>query len=158
MRVYFMSDLHLEMGPLNIALPTPQNRDTDVLVLAGDICSLHQLDPRNSSIEAVSHRAVMKAFKEQVERLFSLVVIVGGNHDIYGSLIDNGTLLLRQHFPNAIILENDAIEINGLRFIGATLWSSFHNADPDSARACSEGMSDFSTIRKIGADHTDLGA
>lgn len=55
------------------------------------------------------------------------VVTVLGNHDFYGSSIDRSLEVARRQLAgtNVHFLENDTVVINGVRFIGATLWTDF---------------------------------
>lgn len=55
-------------------------------------------------------------------------VYVAGNHEFYkGSLkegLEDGRAAA-ERFPNVHFLENDYVVINGIRFIGATLWTYY---------------------------------
>ncbi|MDD2881095.1 MAG: metallophosphoesterase [Rhodoferax sp.] len=117
MKIQLASDLHLELinridsqdQPVRIIGPVP---GADVLVLAGDIadgtyaCSL---------------------FSDWPSEKRAPVIYVAGNHDFYGHPIDpiydklrKGAALNNIHF-----LENDAVVIEGVRFLGATLWTDY---------------------------------
>jgi len=55
-------------------------------------------------------------------------VYVGGNHEFYkGSIVGglNEGLAAAQEFSNVHFLENESINIYGVRFIGATLWTDY---------------------------------
>ena len=103
MKLNILSDLHLSLG----ALPIPEN-DADVVILAGDIAR-----PR----EAV---AWASGFAKPV-------LYVPGNHEFYGGSIE-GTVeeLKRLCAGTAIhVLDNDEVTIDGVRFLGTTLWTDF---------------------------------
>src|SRR5687767_509714 len=103
MRLNVLSDLHLSRG----ALAIPVN-DADVVVLAGDIAR-----PR----EAI---AWASGFAKPV-------LYVAGNHEFYGGSIA-GTLadLKRLSAGSGIrVLDNDEVLIDGVRFLGTTLWTGF---------------------------------
>ena len=129
-RLNILSDLHLSRGPLEL----PDN-DADVVILAGDIAR-----PR----EAV----------DWASRLGKTVLYVPGNHEFYGGTI-RGTLgeLERLCEGTSIrVLDDDEVLINGVRFLGATLWTDFMLCGGGEQRAAAMAearryMRDFSVIR-----------
>lgn len=55
-------------------------------------------------------------------------VYVAGNHEFYGGAVKEGLEdghAAAARFPNVHFLENDFVIIDGIRFIGATLWTDF---------------------------------
>ncbi len=110
MRLLVASDLHLEFGA---TYTVPQGCKYDVVVLAGDV-------------NAPGHRAVRWALRPST---FSgrPVVFVPGNHELYGSTLQ--TELARQHEDaegtNVQVLHRRAVVIDGVRFLGCTLWTDF---------------------------------
>jgi|WetSurSiteA1Bulk_404760.scaffolds.fasta_scaffold26013_2 predicted phosphohydrolase len=105
MRISILSDLHLEFGPVD--LPAS---DADVVVLAGDI------HPKMGGLKWIK-----KAFPSQH------VIYVLGNHEYYGKSIPYLTDKLRKesHGTNVRVLENEATVIDGVSFLGCTLWTDF---------------------------------
>lgn len=109
-----MSDLHFEF---NVAVPgwmPPLPEQSDVLVLAGDISSGEHIV-----------RDVMKIASALPE---THIVFVAGNHEFYRENIDDKLEELKRIFAdnsNIHFLENAAVEINGIHFLGCTLWSGF---------------------------------
>ncbi|MBN2706290.1 MAG: metallophosphoesterase [Deltaproteobacteria bacterium] len=129
MRILVLSDLHLEFAPL--PLPTPA---VDLVLLAGDVAQ---------------GTAGLDWVKENCAGL--PVVYVAGNHEFYGSEYFWLLAQLRRQAAAAGIyfLENDAVEIGGLRFLGCSLWTDFnlyHEANLH-AKCAQRGISDFSSIR-----------
>lgn len=129
MRLYILSDLHQEFAPFS----RPPN-GCDVVILAGD-----------TNLRLTGIRWAMDSFPDLP------VLYVFGNHEFYGEkwprLIEKGRALAAG--SNVRILENDACEINGWRFFGATLWSDFQ-AVGDLARSsadAAQSMTDFKRIR-----------
>ena len=130
MRLNVLSDLHLSLGSLAI----PEN-DADVVVLAGDIAR-----PK----EAV---AWASGFAKPV-------LYVPGNHEFYGGSIA-GTLaeLERLSAGSRIrVLDNEEVVIEGVRFLGTTLWTDFMLFGEGEKRAAAmheaqRFMRDFSRIR-----------
>ncbi|MBX6317457.1 metallophosphoesterase [Pigmentiphaga sp.] len=107
MRIRVLSDLHHEHFGGNRPLP---NVDADVVVLAGDIHS-HEL-----GIEWAAH-----AFGK------TPVVYVPGNHEFYsahmGKLERKMRETARRHGIHFLV--NEAVEFEGVRFLGTTLWADF---------------------------------
>jgi Icc-related predicted phosphoesterase len=110
MKIWLFSDLHLEYADLRQPLAIP---DADVCVVAGDLCRA----PANGVHWLAKHIAPSMP-----------CVYVAGNHEYYkGSIregLEDGHAAAVQ-FPDVHILENDFVVIDGVRFIGATLWTDY---------------------------------
>jgi Icc-related predicted phosphoesterase len=110
MKLLILSDLHLEFEPFE----PPPGRESDVVILAGDIHS-----PGRRAIEWAEARFVGKP-----------VIYVPGNHEYYDSRMD---LALSEARTAAIraqvrLLDGGEIVIEGVRFLGCTLWTDFELA------------------------------
>jgi EPSP synthase (3-phosphoshikimate 1-carboxyvinyltransferase)/calcineurin-like phosphoesterase family protein len=136
MRVWHFSDLHLDVSP-QWQLPL-QRPPFDVAVVAGDLITR-------------ADRGV-KWLLENVPN--KQVVYVLGNHEAYGEDIDRTLEKARRlaHGTHVHVLENDFVEIDGVEFAGATMWTDFALFGPDRVAICMEaarnGMNDFRRIRK----------
>jgi predicted phosphodiesterase len=129
MRLNVLSDLHLSLG----ALAVPAN-DADAIVLAGDIAR-----PK----EAI---AWASGFAKPV-------LYVPGNHEFYGGSIAGTVAELRRLSAGSDIhvLDDDEVAIEGVRFLGSTLWTDFMLFDEGEKRASAMReaqrlMRDFSRI------------
>ena len=130
MKLNILSDLHLGFG----AMDGPVN-DADVVVLAGDVGR-----PREAIAWAL--------------RLDKPVLYVPGNHEFYGGSID-GRLEELQRLSEGTrvqVLDQHEVHIDGVRFLGATLWTDFELFGEPQQRAASRAeaqrtMRDFSRIR-----------
>lgn len=135
MNLALLSDLHMELGQ---GLPKI-SRSADVIVLAGDI------DSRGASIE------VARRFRNKYEKP---VIVVAGNHEHYSQELNASIQQLRDaaatedkiHF-----LENDAVQVGEVRFLGCTLWSDFaRNGEAEAANhmwLAGKYVPDFSCIQ-----------
>lgn len=114
MKIQLASDLHLEF----LKQKWPSERlvapaaGADVLVLAGDI---------HNGTDA------FKLFAEWASSTGATVIYVAGNHEFYGHEIESTRETMREaaalcgiHF-----LENERVEIGGVRFLAATLWTDY---------------------------------
>ena len=129
MRVHVMADLHLECEPFQ-----PKNVPADVMVLAGDV---------HSGVNGI--KWIRKNFRGLP------VIYVLGNHEFHGQKIPKLISEVKKlaHSSNVHVLENEAVEIGNVRFLGATLWTDFRlNGAIDLAEAAAQtGMTDFQRIR-----------
>lgn len=127
MRIHILSDLHLEFGSLRLP-----EVDADVTVLAGDI-----------GVGLMGLEWALQTFARPV-------VYVMGNHEFYGQRT------MRELWEKARakvagthvhLLENEAVEIGGMRFLGATLWTDFALlGDPQAGILAALGMNDYRNI------------
>ena len=130
MKLSVLSDLHLSQGDL----PLPGN-SADLVILAGDI--------------ARPARAIAWA-----SRIAKPVLYVPGNHELYGNSIESALVELKRLSAgtNVRVLDCEEALVNGVRFLGATLWTDFLVAGQgemrDAAmRLAKRLMRDFSVVR-----------
>ena len=128
MKIQVMSDLHLEFGAFDIP-PT----DTDVIVLAGDI-----------------HVGV-KAIEWIKKNTVKPVIYIFGNHEYYSKRFPDLQEKIREECEgtNIHFLEKESVNIDGVRFLGCTLWTDFKLFDSQQssmyeAELC---MNDFRKIK-----------
>jgi len=115
MRIALFSDLHTEFDN---GIPwTPPELETDVMVFAGD---------------NVTSPTQMRAFAEAVEmrqRTATHIIYVCGNHEFYGSSVRFGGRGYEKYrealvnCPRSHVLEMDSLDVSGIRFVGATMWT-----------------------------------
>lgn len=104
MKLHVLSDLHTEFADFS-----PPETDADVVILAGDI------GVGFGGIEwAVSRYPKVP------------VVYVPGNHEYYGHDIGLTCELKATAPTNIHVLNNDSFELQGIRFLGSTLWTDFN--------------------------------
>ena len=136
MKLYIMSDLHAEMWKGKKLLEVPET-DADVIILAGDI---------NTGVKSID--TIAELFPSDKPILF-----VPGNHEYYDENIHELDEKLKERareFPNIHVLNNDYVEIDGIVFVGSTLWTDFKllgNQDMAIAFA-KHGVKDFSVIKE----------
>lgn len=127
MQITLYSDLHLEFGvdfkPI----------DTDVLILAGDICTFKNFKPLGRLLED---------FKKPV-------LYIAGNHEYYTKEpMELGRKKLKaflSDYPNVTFLENESITIGDVNFFGGTMWTEFK--DPLARQKAYRCMNDYRLIK-----------
>lgn len=135
MRIWIVSDLHLEFGqPFK---ESPPNH-IDVMVCAGDVLI----------------KGVVPSIKWLAKFAPDIpVVFVAGNHEFYGACLQSDILEARKaagDHPNIHFLENDAVDIADVRFVGGTLWTDFRifGRRPEVSMSYAQsGMNDFKKIK-----------
>jgi Icc-related predicted phosphoesterase len=138
LKIKDISDIHLEFwGEIFMDIDVPNNEGADVLILAGDII--------------LADKA--KKFVPWFERICSYyknVIYIAGNHESYHYSLFKTYDKLKEylsHIPNLHILEKETVEIDGVTFLGATLWSDMNRKDPLSIHAIQNYLNDYRTIR-----------
>lgn len=110
MKLLVLSDLHLELGT---SLTLPPGLEYDAVVLAGDIHN-------------PGHKAVHWA---QRDSTFGgkPVLLVAGNHEFYGYQMGRELEEMKKaaHDSNVHLLDRSSVVVDGVRFLGATLWTDF---------------------------------
>lgn len=134
MKLLVLSDLHVEFAPF---VPDAEaSQAADVIVLAGDI---------HKGVQGMDW--ARKTFPNKK------IIYVAGNHEFYGQhwdkLLDRLRTQARVHGVH--FLENETVTIEGIRFLGATLWTDFELFGPENRPrtmvAAKHGMNDFQAIQ-----------
>jgi len=129
MRINLVSDLHLEMAPQTLP-------GGEVLILAGDIAEYRTLKKDPTFLDELA----------KYDRVF----YVAGNHEHYHHRLHKTHDDIRALLPgNTTLLENGIVEYNGVIFLGATLWTDFHKADPTTMFMVKSLMNDFRAIQNF---------
>ncbi|MBU2750179.1 metallophosphoesterase [Acidithiobacillus thiooxidans] len=133
MKIAFASDLHLEFDD---TLTLTGLSNVDVLILASDVDVL----PASYPILLRRLRLVYSG----------PVLFILGNHGYYHGRFPNAQKKFRKAIAEddrAWLLENESVTINGVRFLGATLWTDFVGGRH--LENCRRGKSDFSVIQGL---------
>ena len=141
MKIQIASDLHLDLLPkLEGAEPSLiEHTDADVLVLAGDI---------HDGFQGIQR---FRRWKEGTAILY-----VAGNHEYYGHVYRAklGQMQVCATEAGVHFLERNAIVIQGVRFLGATLWTDYRLFEPRYAQllAMQEAKQRLNDHRRIRLD------
>jgi Icc-related predicted phosphoesterase len=145
MRCHYLSDLHLEAQQFGMALPK-----SDILIIAGDLCHAQCLDPARTDRYSVEQRArAMRVIDEALSK-FAHVLLIAGNHEHYDGVFEETTGLLRRHLPGVTVLDDEAVEIEGVRFYGSTLWTNLGKQSEAEVTAIRKGMGEYFFVKTRG--------
>lgn len=131
MRIHIVSDLHAEVQDPGVSAAA------EIVIAAGDIGA------RDTALPVIDGWLAAGA----------RVVLVLGNHEFYKSDYDetlqNWSAWKRER-PGLHVLNRDSIVLDGVRFLGATLWTDFDGEDPAAMEIAQQYMPDFRVIRYRG--------
>lgn len=129
MKIQIVSDLHIEFAEFTLPVT-----DADVIVLAGDI--------------GVGLGGLEWIVEQYIEKP---IIYVPGNHEFYKHdicLIDE---ICGKAGSNIHVLNDSMIELQGVRFLGSTLWTDFELFGLTdkffSVQQAKSNMADFSVIK-----------
>lgn len=125
MRINYFSDIHLEFG----SLEAPDN-DADMIIAAGDI---------GIGVEGANW----------LKTLNKPVLYVAGNHEFYADEYQQTLQLIRNQCAGSQVsfLENDSVIVQGVRFLGCTLWADLFTEGDKKAEALGQTLNDFRRIQ-----------
>lgn len=137
MKILVLSDLHIDIGPFPVVYDGRRiDEEADVIVLAGDI-----------------HEGVQAPMWARENFPDKPIIMVAGNHEFYGRMWNRNLRKMREKADDLGIhfLENDSVEIEGVRFLGCTLWTDFdiHGEDVrnESMATARRRMNDYARIK-----------
>jgi predicted phosphodiesterase len=143
MRVSVISDLHIDFADLTLP-------GGDVLILSGDICEAKSIkkDLYKTPKFLAEHADIANILLEnkqkpdsRVDRYYRFlleecsqkyreVFMVMGNHEHYGFQFQKTFEHINSQLPSNIhLLEKASFELDGVLFLGATLWTDMNNHD-----------------------------
>jgi predicted phosphodiesterase len=146
MKIKFCSDLHLERAAYTIN----NDDNSDILILAGDICQASDLCTKKIINQNV-YTNRLNTFFQHCSDEFKNVIYVVGNHEHY-SYDFNKTVPDIKHalskYKNIHVLQNESIEIGGFVIIGTTLWTDLNNSDSITMITIPIYLNDYRLISK----------
>jgi predicted phosphodiesterase len=132
MKLHILSDIHLEFSDFS-----PPDTDADVIILAGDIAKV-----------ANGIHWSRRTFPNKP------ILYVPGNHEFYGTqrLETLAKLNIEAKSCDVFLLDDSEVIIDGVRFLGCTLWTDFllfgEDQKPYAMRAGLQGLNDFRVIHE----------
>jgi hypothetical protein len=94
----------------------------------------------------------IRFFKEECAK-YRHVIYVMGNHEHYGFRYDKTYSQLLLNLPdNVRLLEKESTEIDGILFVGATLWTDCNKGDPITMMQLRSSMNDYRVVQNYYKD------
>lgn len=145
MKITILSDIHLESDIYYTPWKLYSPADEHTLILAGDVIPLRYLQKNDP--EDLFCSSGVNFFNRACEN-FRNVIYVPGNHEYYHGDINELDAWFKNFandmgWYNLHYLNADSIELDGMRFVGATLWTE---VDPISMGTTARYMADYRTI------------
>lgn len=142
MKLAIASDLHIEFGDIDLK----NNQEADVLILAGDICMLKDLDKQSERGD------ITRNFFQRVSAEFPRVLYVMGNHEHYSGDFAKGPQRFQDFcnshlITNITLLDKHMVTIDGYDFIGGSLWTDFNNMDMLTMSHAQQFMNDYHGVK-----------
>ena len=152
MRVNVISDLHIDFADLTLP-------GGDVLILSGDIFEAKRFkqDMYTPDMVLLEHERkdqrpdrYYRFMLEECAAKYRHVVYVMGNHEHYGFQYHKTYQHIKEQLPdNIYILENEVKEIDGVLFMGATLWTDMNKGDDLTLYHMKSMMNDYRQITML---------
>ena len=138
MKAIVFSDLHLAHCDLDYPLDFPS--EAEIAIIAGDI-----LAPVSSSLKWIYEHVVMRGLQ---------VIFVAGNHEHYGHILHHSLedgMGARKQCPGLNWLENEVFIFDGVRFLGASMWTDYdlHKRPDESMHVALLSMNDHRLIHTL---------
>ena len=140
MKLRIMSDLHNEFGRLDV--PEMGWENEQVLVLAGDVGLFSDTFDYCEFLFELSPR-------------FKKILVVPGNHEFYNGDMEHDLNEVQKEiesskYDNIHIMDDNTIDIDGVIFIGSTLWTDMDRGNVMCVLEATSRMNDFRLIRVDG--------
>lgn len=150
MHVDVISDLHLEFDDLTLP-------GGDVLIISGDAFEAKNLkkDSYSPDMVMLPHEdgrprpdRYYRFLLEECSQKYQHVVMVMGNHEHYNFIFNKTYNHIQEQLPtNVYLLEKESLELNGVLFLGATLWTDMNDGDDLTMYHLKSSMNDFRIIK-----------
>lgn len=131
----YASDLHMDFENINEGFF--KLSPARVLVIAGD------------AMEVKNYKSHLH-FWDRVSDHWEQTLVIPGNHEHYESVFQETVDTMRKvlgEYSNIRVLDNETFELDGVLFLGTTLWTDFNKADPVVMFNAQRQMNDHRYIR-----------
>jgi Icc-related predicted phosphoesterase len=131
----------------------------DVLILSGDIFEAKRFDQEiyNPEMVLLAHERedqrpdrYYRFILEECSRKYREVIMVMGNHEHYRFKFHKTYEHIKSQLPpNVHLLEKESMELDGVLFLGATLWTDMNGQDPVTLYSMQNMMNDYRQITML---------
>ena len=122
-----------------------------MLILAGDLCHARCLEPSSTDRYSIEQRDRTMRVIDEALRKFARVLVIVGNHEHYDGVFEDTVDVMRRYLPGVTVLDNEAAEIDGIRFWGATLWTDLSHQGEAEVTAIRKGMGEYFFVKTWGS-------
>jgi Icc-related predicted phosphoesterase len=141
-KIALASDLHVEFGDIDLV----NEQGADVLVLAGDIVMLKDLDKQSERGDR------SRNFFQRVSANWPQALYVMGNHEHYSGDFAKGPERFRTFcelhgITNITLLDKESVVIDGYDFHGGSLWTDFNDMDTFTMHNAATAMNDYKAVK-----------
>jgi predicted phosphodiesterase len=141
-KIALASDLHVEFGDIDLV----NTQEADLLILAGDICMLKDLDKQSERGDTARN------FFLRVSQAWTRTLYVMGNHEHYSGDFAKGaerfrTFCKAHDITNVTLLDKESVVIDGYDFHGGTLWTDFNDMDTHTMHNAATAMNDYHGVK-----------
>jgi predicted phosphodiesterase len=143
MKIAQCSDIHLEFGSYAFT-----DVNADVLILGGDTLLSIDFEPLNL-FQVPKSKRYHDFFKDASTR-FKDVIYIMGNHEHYHSDFAKTAEHIREciaEYKNVHFLDNNSVVIDGVTFIGGTMWTNMNSRNPITIQVMKNKLNDFIAIQ-----------
>ena len=147
MKIAVCSDLHLEFGTISLE----NTEGADVLILGGDICVAKDLMKKDDYgiLDRFGRSEAWHTFFQECCQRFPHVIYIMGNHEHYHGDFRDTVANIRDrlgYLVNLHILDKEMVQLDGVSFIGGTLWTDMNKEDPITLLHMKGMMNDFRCV------------
>ena len=152
MRVSVISDLHIDFADLTLP-------GGDVLILSGDVFEAKSFKKEiyNSEMVLLEHERedqrpdrFYRFILEECSAKYRKVIMVMGNHEHYRFQFHKTYEHIKSQLPNNVhLLEKESLVLDGVLFLGATLWTDMNRQDALTMYHMQGAMNDYRQITML---------
>ena len=136
MKITLMSDVHTEFWTTKNDYLNPG--EGDVLCLCGDI---------GVAEDITNPQSFYRRFLRDCAAGYNRVFMVMGNHEHYNWDFMTTEQTVRDNLPEGVtLLQNQSELVDGVHFVGATLWADFNNGNPNEMMSAQGCMNDYHCV------------
>ena len=152
LKIDLCSDLHIDFADL--VLP-----GGDVLIIAGDLCEAKNINEKmyNPNMILLEHEREDKRpdryyrfLLEECSKKYREIIYVIGNHEHYRFQFHKTYEHIKSQLPeNVHLLEKESLVLDGVLFLGATLWTDMNRQDALTMYHMQGAMNDYRQITML---------
>lgn len=121
--------------------------DADVLILSGDICVADHFTRSQNSPYLKYKMAYLDFFKMCADSYAHVLYVLGNHEHYHGRFTETASILKENLSDYCKVLDNESVEIDGVKFVGSTLWTDMNKQNPLTESHLRNIMNDYRVIQ-----------